>query len=56
MYQCILSLFDKDILPWYDRIFPVKNSSSIENKDIETAAIKSDDITTKALKENTLKE
>lgn len=47
MYQCILSLFDKDILPWYDRIFPVKNCSAIS---VEKAGDmdKSDD----ALQEN----
>ena len=47
MYQCILSLFDKDILPWYDRMFPVKNCSAIS---VEKAGDmdKSDD----ALQEN----
>lgn len=24
MYQCILSLFDKDAIPWYDRFLPIK--------------------------------
>lgn len=29
LYQCMLSLFNRDYLPWYDRLFPLRNVSSI---------------------------
>lgn len=35
MYQSILSLFDRDMMPWYDRLLPVKNSSSIQTEENE---------------------
>ncbi len=38
MYQCILSLFDKDAIPWYDRFLPIKNQSSIQGLEKEAPA------------------
>lgn len=38
MYQCILSLFDKDAIPWYDRFLPIKNQSSIQGLEKEALA------------------
>lgn len=38
MYQCILSLFDKDSIPWYDRFLPIKNQSSIQGLEKEAPA------------------
>ena len=38
MYQCILSLFDKDAIPWYDRFLPIKNQSSIQGVEKEATA------------------
>ena len=37
-YQCILSLFDKDAIPWYDRFLPIKNQSSIQGLEKEAPA------------------
>ena len=38
MYQCNLSLFDKDAIPWYDRFLPIKNQSSIQGLEKEAPA------------------
>ena len=38
MYQCILSLFDKDAIPWYDRFLPIKNQSRIQGLEKEAPA------------------
>ena len=38
MYQCILSLFDKDAIPWYDIFLPIKNQSSIQGLEKEAPA------------------
>lgn len=51
MYQCILSLFDKDAIPWYDRFLPIKNQSSIQGlkKEVtgsDTASLTEDDTST----------
>ena len=51
MYQCILSLFDKDAIPWYDRFLPIKNQSGIQGlkKEVtgsDTASNTEDDTST----------
>ena len=51
MYQCILSLFDKDAIPWYDRFLPIKNQSGIQGlkKEVtgsDTASLTEDDTST----------
>lgn len=51
MYQCILSLFDQDAVPWYDRFLPIKNQSSIQGlkKEVtgsDTASLTEDDTST----------